>query len=553
MTIQERLSKMELRDKIGQLVMVGFDGPVPKETVLRLIRDYRPGGIVYFRRNVERPGQLARLSRDLQRAAASAGSGEPLLIAIDQEGGMVARIDREVALMPGAMALGAAGKPRWVREAAAVTGRELRAMGINMNFAPCLDVNNNPANPVIGVRSYGESPSRVAELGVEAIAGYREGGVAAVAKHFPGHGDVDTDSHLDLPLVPHGLDRLEQVELVPFRAAIAAGVDAIMTAHVRFPAVEPGGLPATLSRRVLTGLIRETLGYDGLVITDCLEMKAIADHFGVEEGAVLAVAAGADMVLVSHTAERQAGAFEALLRAAESGRLPMERVDEAVRRVLRLKERLGAADLPEEPEVLALERQGLPELKETAALAERIAEGCITLVKAELGVLPLRSEEPVLVVWPEVRVGTEVDEVIPQTETLGYWLGTSMSQVREVRIGIRPGEDEIRQVLEAAEGFAHVVAVTYDAAFSEGQVRLVKELASRSEKTGGVGLRLTVASARSPYDLAAFPEVGTYLACYENRPAMMRALAMVLTGGLVPTGILPVDIGGGPGTVRQSG
>lgn len=282
---------MSLAADAGQLFVIGFPGTEPDSDVESLIRDEGVGGVILFARNLVDPPQVRRLTAHLQ----SFSSALPLLIATDQEGGIVLRIGSdgaEATPWPGAMSLGAAASADLTRRVGAGIARELRAMGINMNLAPVLDVNVNPSNPVIGVRSFGADPHRVAENGVAYIEGHHEAGVLATAKHFPGHGDTAFDSHLALASVPHAIDRLEAVELIPFRRAIAAGVDAIMTAHVAFPAVEPDpATPATLSPAVLTGLLRQRLGFDGLVITDCMEMKAIADHVGTVEGAVRAIAA----------------------------------------------------------------------------------------------------------------------------------------------------------------------------------------------------------------------------------------------------------------------
>src|SRR5690606_10075786 len=388
------LSEWTLREKIGQMVMCGFDGKQPTDGIRMLIREYRIGGIIYFRRNVGTAEETASLSAALQEAAADV-SDVPLWIAVDQEGGMVARIDRDVAVMPGNMALGAARDAGLAYETALASARDLRRMGIKFNLAPCLDVNNNPANPVIGVRFYGERPELVAKLGSAAIRGYQAGGVAACAKHFPGHGDTVADSHLELPVVPHDPRRLDRVELAPFRAAVEAGVDAVMTAHVRFPAHEDRAIPATLSPRILTGLLRERFGFSGMIVTDCLEMKAISDTVGVGRGAVMAVKAGADLVLVSHRLDRQLEALEALHDAVLSGEIGMERIDDAVRRILAAKRRRIMA-APAAPAA----GSGVPEAWD---VARRACERAVTVVKNECGALPLRRELPVLAVWPEVR------------------------------------------------------------------------------------------------------------------------------------------------------
>jgi beta-N-acetylhexosaminidase len=546
------LAGWSLRDKIGQMVMAGFDGKAPTEDVKSLIRERKLGNVIYFRRNAGSAAEVARLSAALHELAAEATKA-PLWIAVDQEGGMVARLDQGVTVMPGHMALGATRSARWAFETARATGAQLARLGVNLNFAPCLDVNNNPANPVIGVRSFGQRPELVAELGVAAIRGYREAGVVACAKHFPGHGDTVADSHRELPVVPHDRKRLEAVELLPFRVAVAAGVDAIMTAHVRFPAYEPDGVPATLSPRILRGLLRDEWGYDGVVFTDCLEMKAIADTVGVARGAVMAVQAGADVVLVSHTPALQKAALDALYEAVVAGEIAEERIDESVRRIVALKAKQPAlffsADHLDSGAGQDDFGAGL------TALAREVCRRSVTLVRNECGALPLRRDVPVIVVWPEVRVGSEVDEAVARDLTLGRALAPYIGKVKECRIGTVPGEEEIRETLaeigktleEIRERAAdrqppgdgellQVVVGTYNATFAAGQIELVKRLLACD------GVKVTVAALRNPYDWLAFPDVHAYVACYENTPCMMEALAEVLVGETEARGRLPVTL-----------
>lgn len=516
---------LDLKRKVGQLFMCGFDGRQPADGIRRLIEDYGLGGVIYFRRNLKDAIQVASLTKALQERAAV-----PLLVSIDQEGGMVVRLEEGVTVMPGAMAIGAAGDAELAREAAMRSGAELRALGVNMNFAPCLDVNNNPRNPVIGVRSYGEKPQRVAELGTAVVRGYREGGVAAVAKHFPGHGDTAADSHHALPVVPHGRDRLDAVELVPFRAAIAAGVDAIMTAHVVFPAYEPDGVPATLSRRILTGLLRERLGYDGVVVTDCLEMNAISETIGVARGAVEAVKGGADLILVSHRLDRQIAALEAVYEAVLAGEIPASRIDEAVRRVWSLKEKRGLFSKTAAP---------APDVAEAEAVARRLSEQAVTVVKGGER-LPLRADGRTLVVWTEARASTEVVEAIEQSWTLGAALHAEGLNVAELAIGLEPTEAEKADVMAAAESAEGIVFASYDAGFSPGQSALIRALHESAETAGRT---FVLASLRTPYDLLEAPAVPVYICAYENKPTMMSALAGVLSGRLPAVGRLPVTIG----------
>ncbi|SEC67413.1 beta-N-acetylhexosaminidase [Paenibacillus sp. GP183] len=520
---------LSLEEKVGQMFMCGFDGKVPMAEIITMIEKHRIGGIIYFRRNVQDTKQLSRMSLELQQINA-VHSAVPLFLAIDQEGGMVSRIDREVTLIPGAMALGATRNKDAAWKTAAISGRELRGMGINMNFAPSVDVNNNPQNPVIGVRSYGADPILVGEMGAAAVRGYQEAGVAATAKHFPGHGDTDVDSHLGVPIVRHETERLERIELSPFIRVIEAGVDAIMTAHIIFPAFGEEKRPATLSPNILMGLLRGRLGFSGVIVTDCLEMHAISKEYGIPQAAVMAIEAGADLVLVSHTYEEQQAAVVAVMEAVRSGRIPESRIDESVERILALKKKRNMEGFI----------GGMGEafgLAQDWDLVREVSEQSITLVKDEGG-LPLDPDEPTLIVWAEPREASEVVEIIHQEEALESALSPFLKKVEEIRIGLKPMEDEIVLVLGRGSQFKQIVVATHNpvSRLDQGQIQLVKKLASLT------GIRLVVAATRNPYDLNEFPEVKTYLCTYENRPMAIQSLARVLMGKTRPQGKLPVTL-----------
>lgn len=522
------LAGMTLEEKVGQLIQAGFHSLEPDGHILDLIERRRIGGVILFARNVQSTAQVAALTGKLQEAAQRAGTA-PLWISIDQEGGMVARITEGVALMPGAMAIAAGGSVEAAYEAALVAGRELRTLGVNMNFAPDLDINNNPANPVIGVRSFGEFPEAVAEYGAASIRGFQDAGVSATAKHFPGHGDTATDSHLDLPTIPHSRERIEAVELVPFRRAVAAGVDAVMSSHIVFPAFEPERLPATLSRRVLTGLLRKELGFDGVIVTDCMEMQAIAAHYGTVEAAVMAVEAGADIVLISHSRELQEGALDALLGAVRSGRISEERIDASVRRLLALKRKRLAAGT--EPHEAALRLVGCEAHRQTA---ERISEASVTLVKDEERLLPLRRV-PTLVIHTSAVATSIADEAVDIPHTLGKALAAQGLDVVERIIPVSPDDEALQALLTQAEPFGQVVVGTYNASFYPGQVRLIEALQS-------LGSRPVVVALRNPYDLREFPAVSAYVAVYESRSLALESAAKGLTGATPMRGRLPVTI-----------
>ncbi|GGA22196.1 beta-N-acetylhexosaminidase [Paenibacillus physcomitrellae] len=553
---------MSLEQKVGQLFICGFHSYTPDEQITTLIGKYQVGGVIYFRRNVQSAPQLAKLSGGLQTLAMEALSGLPLLIAIDQEGGMVSRLDHDgISRIPGNMSLGAADDPALTEAIAALSAKELNLLGINMNFAPCVDVNNNPLNPVIGVRSYSEDPMKVAVHGEAAVRGFQGSGIIATAKHFPGHGDTEVDSHMGLAVVGHDKQRLYDVELLPFKRMIQAGVKAIMTAHVVFPAFEPKGTPATLSRAVLTDLLREELEFEGVIVTDCLEMKAISDRYGVAEGAVMALEAGADLVLVSHTLEEQTAAIEAAVAAVKSGRLSETAIDRSLQRILALKSGLATVNTAvtavpfaapqhmkqslkqgiEQGTQLNTEH-GVPLLpsEQTVPLLEQAAGKSITLVKNEGNPprLPLDTALSTLVVWPELRHRTEVDEAAEYRYTLADALQPYLPEIKLAAIGTRATDEEVQTVLREAEAYSQVVVVTYtsEGTLPEGQVRLVKGLMTQKQE------KITVVSARNPYDIQAFPEVQAYLCAYENRPFALDAVAAVLVGRRQPGGRLPVTL-----------
>src|SRR5436190_18435868 len=289
---------MTLEEQIGQLLMVGFWGTTPSLEIIDLIQRYHVGNVILFSRNIHETQQVLELTQKVQEIAKKAGQRYPLLIAIDQENGIVQRLGDIVTIFPGNMALGAIGSEEIAYEVAMATGNELKGMGINMNLAPVVDVNNNPANPVIGIRSFGEDASLVARLGTAMVKGYRAAGIVSCLKHFPGHGDTTIDSHLSLPVIPYTFERLEALELIPFRSGMEAGAESLMIAHIAFPKLmEQNTLPATLSSTIVQGLLRNQLAFKGIILSDCMEMEAISETFGTERGVVMAVKAGIDLVL----------------------------------------------------------------------------------------------------------------------------------------------------------------------------------------------------------------------------------------------------------------
>ncbi|NUS13654.1 MAG: glycoside hydrolase family 3 protein [Streptomyces sp.] len=547
-TIRELIQHMSLEEKVGQLFVMRVYGasatdPGPADVAsnqseigvsdgAELLAKYHLGGIIYFAwaHNTQNPHQIADLSNGLQRAALSQGTPVPLLISTDQEQGAVARIGAPGTLFGGGMALGADGSPADARTAARVIGTELAAMGVNQNYSPVSDVNINPANPVIGVRSFGADPTAVAALAAAQVKGYQSAGIASTAKHFPGHGDTGTDSHFSLPIITHSLEQWQTTDAPPFRAAIAAGIDSIMTAHILVPALDDSGDPATLSHPILTGVLREQLGYDGVVVTDALDMAGVREKYGDDRVPVLALKAGADQLLNPPLLDV---AYHGVLDAVASGELTEDRLAVSLERILALKLRLG---LFRNPYVTHAGVDRVVGTRAHLATADRITDRGITLLGNDAGVLPLprRSHRNLLVVGadPAAPSGTGG----PPTAVLARALTGLGHPAQALSTGTAPGQALIDQAVAAAAGKDAVVVCTYNVtSASAGQIALVTALAATSVPVVQVAIR-------NPYDIAYLPQVAASLAAYGWTDVSVRAVARVIAGETSPTGRLPVAV-----------
>lgn len=341
----EPVSPAALRRQIGQLLIAGFNGRQVPAELRSLVKEFGLGGVILFARNIEDPEQVAELCFE----AARLDPNLPLWVSVDQEGGRVARLKAPFTEWPPMATLGRSGDERLAERFARALASELKAVGVTLDYAPVLDIHTNPKNPVIGDRALAESADLVARLGSVIVRALQGEGIAACGKHFPGHGDTSTDSHHELPLVEHPLERLREVEFLPFKAAIAAGVATMMTAHVFVPALDETR-PATLSRRIVDGLLRRELRYDGVILSDDLEMKAVASEYAVPAAATLAVQAGCDGVLIcSGDHDTQVASLEALIHAVEQETLPIARVEDALKRQQRAKERFLTAAVGPRP------------------------------------------------------------------------------------------------------------------------------------------------------------------------------------------------------------
>ena len=367
------MNDKELRLRLGQRISAGFEGYTIPEDLKKLIRDHKAGNIILFRRNVQSFEQLKALCAELRDLILSETGFEPFIM-IDEECGSVSRLSHITCPTPSAMAIGAAGDPENAYRVGRMIGDQLRSAGIDFDLAPDLDCFTNQDNSVCGNRSFSSDPDKVALFGCRYLKGLEDAGVTACGKHFPGHGDTAVDSHLALPVVNKSIDEMKRVELKPFAAAIRAGIPSIMSAHVVFPAVEPDRVPSTVSRRVMTGLLREEMGFEGLILSDALEMKAVLDLFGMEESTRMALDAGIDIALICHSPVQAADALEHVMRRCREGRFSEENVNTHFERITAFKRRHTLRPGPE--------AFGTPEQKKQA---EDIMDASITLVHAPGG------------------------------------------------------------------------------------------------------------------------------------------------------------------------
>lgn len=534
------MNELSLRKNIGQLMVFGFkanSAADASEEIKDFIRNDHVGGIIFFGRNIGSPKEILKLTTELQHEAKKSGQESPLLICIDQENGVVRRLGEGTTVFPGAMLLGATHDSKNAYTMGLGTGKELKGLGINWNLAPTVDVNNNPLNPVIGVRSYGEDPAFVSEFGQAAMKGMQAAGVITTLKHFPGHGDTDLDSHLELPTITHDNKRLEEVELLPFKQCIAEGADTIMSAHVYFPAIEKKeGVPATLSKNVITGLLREKLGFQGVITTDCMEMKAIADTIGTARGAVEAIKAGIDLIMVSHLPDIQKDTIEEIVQAVQSGEIEESVIDEAYERVKRLKAKyLSWDDIS--PDQESVQVSAVVGCEEHQQQAEEVFRQGITIVKDKQNILPLSSskEHRVLVIFPTNSYLTLVEDKRYSSNTLGAVIQEVHSSAEREMLSDQPTEQEISKIMERAKLFDTIIVGTLTASRSNKQLQLIEGL-------NKLGKQLVVIAMRSPYDLNYLPDISVYVATYEFTTPALRMAVKALYGKESVSGKLPVTI-----------
>ncbi|KAJ7257916.1 glycoside hydrolase [Mycena haematopus] len=527
--------------RIGQHFVFGFHGQSISADIKTLIQEYYIGSVILMKRNVVDAPQVRALIRELQTLAREAGHTKPLLIGIDQENGLVSAFSRPGAgtQFPGAMALAATGSPKNAEQVSFASGRELNLVGVNWAYSPVADVNSDPRNPVIGVRSFGDDPEQVALFATAVAQGLSNAGVAPSAKHFPGHGDTSVDSHLALPRIMKSSTELHATELPPFRALIEQGVATIMTGHMALPAITGSDAPCSLSRAITTDLLRTELGFEGLVVTDCLEMEAISNKSqgacGVEEGAVRALEAGADIVMICHTMAWQTGAVLETYKAVESGRLVLDET-----RIDALKEKFAGTwdSVLDERDDFTVEWEKAKE--DSAALSDKVYRMSTALLNGT-SALPLKAGQQVALFTPQMEsLNKAVDDADGVLRTkdgkLRNTAGPSFLAFAE-SVGRRAPcvhtvyEPDVEP--EVSPDCSAVIFTLRNADRSPWQLEVLQRL------TASVQVPIIVVGSCAPYDAASVTH--PYVACFEYTSAALEGAARFIFGEQGPAvGVVPV-------------
>lgn len=518
--VEKVLSSLSLEQKIGQMLIYGFKGQKAEEDAIPLIKKYKLGGVILFSRNISSEDQTIELDRDIQQYATDKLK-IPTFISIDQEGGKVLRIQNFGTVLPGNMNLGATRSSTLSFLAGKLTAVDLEMLGINMNFAPVLDVNTSAKNEVIGVRSFGSDPDMVAMLGSSYIKGIQSRKVSATAKHFPGHGNTSGDSHFETLVTNRSLDELKKSDLKPFYEAVKNGVDAIMTAHISVPSVDSSGVPATLSHKVINGILRKEMGYNGLVITDDMEMRPVTKDWPIGKAAIHAVIAGCDMIIVVWTDSAKKEVYESLLSAVKEDKISEARIDESVRRILRVKIKRQLFDNTPDPNIAEVKK--VVGNKFHQQISKLIAQKSITVVKNMKNIIPVLN-----------RKGRFA--VLSPFSYLSTALRSSGLNNSLVRMDVKLDSRQKETVLKEALGYQDKIDAYIIAVVDDSQAQVARMLKQRSN------VPVIVAALDSPYVYSTVKDADAYLCAYSFRTQALKALANVITGQAKADGKLPVYI-----------
>lgn len=514
-----------LEDKIGQMLLVGFQGLEAPKHILDWLQEGKIGGVILFARNVDNPQQLAALCKSIHKAAKY-----PALIAIDQEGGMVARLREQNGFTesPGAMALASAqDNEQQTETVSTILGTEMCSLGINWNYAPSVDISYNAQNPTVGTRSFGNDNQIVSQMAAAAVRGFQKAGVAACAKHFPGLGDTAIDTHLELAALDTDMDYLLENDMLPYRTAVEADLATIMTTHTLFTTLDKT-YPATLSPHIVQRLIREELAYEGVVVSDCMEMRAISDNYGAGESAVLGILAGLDIILMSHTRSMQKEAFQAMLDAAHSGRVPLETIDRANARIEQLKAqyKIAPSDINADSIANAEHRR----------ISLEAARAGLILIKQNTDLLPLPEQSKAKIGL--VEFASHMDsEVMERNEASAFASLLQKARPDIEIISLNPSSSPT-EIIEQAQKLASSVDIllvaTRNAHMMPSQKTIAEDLLNRAENS-------ILLALRNPYD-AGVMSADTILCSSGDSSPSLAATVEALQGNFLPSGKLPVEI-----------
>ena len=529
------IEKMTLEEKAGQLYVIGFNGTRMNDYLREIITEWKIGGLVFSIRNVENPMQVSELIQEMQELAVNEND-IPLIITINQEGGDRTCFLESLSRNPGSMAIGATHKPEWAYEVAHLVGTELKALGFNMLYMPVLDLAGLVDNSVLGIRSFGSDPQVVAEMGWQFIKGLVEAGIASTAKHFPGAGGSAKDAHFELPHIHKTLEELEQVDLVPFKRAIRAGVAALMTSHVSYPVIDKEAI-GTFSQVINTHLARVKLGFNGVITTDAFGMKGLTDYFSPEESAVKAILAGADMILKRHGRVANFSNLRALRNALRGGQITHERVDVSLRRIFALKQKYCLTTQTNLPTVMW----------NTAHIRklEAMGEDSVTLVRNGERLLPLKLNQQMrsLLIMPNLLSNASLDGMMG--DNAGYIIRGILSEKYSystdgldlIHFGLDPYPDEVAEIVDKARTYDLLILGSHRSNVHSRQGEMLRKILSLNKKVLWIALN-------TPYDLLDYPDAKTYVCTYGDRLPQLKGLCRLIAGEIFPAGRLPVGIPG---------
>lgn len=525
--IDEIIKELSIEQKIGQMIFAGLNTTYVDDEFLNLIKEYPFGSVGLFDRNIDSIEQVKTLTSQIRDAIMPVCNGIIPLIATDQEGGVASQFPSDASQIPGNIAIGATRSEELAYDTGHITGLELSKMGININWSPVLDVNTNPLNNVINVRSFGDDMEVVTNLGAAMAKGLRAGGVGATGKHFPGHGDTEIDSHLGMPINTKGRQYLFENAIPPFKKIIDEGIDAIMVSHIAYPELENGKIiPATLSYEITTNILRNKLNFNGVIMTDDLQMHAITNEYTIKKAAYMSVAAGADMIIIGNSKPHQITVFNSLLNAVHKNKLSVSRIDESVRRILGLKLAV---------QQYAKTRVNL-DIFETSQKIENICSKSIVLVRDPLNLIPVNKSiyQKVLVITPKLVSLSPTDISETLNCNLGEYLSAEFNKVKVLKVSLSLSDIQLAGIINESSNFDLVIIGTENANEFPNYLKLINKLSLLKP--------LITVSLRYPYEIRFFPENATVVAAFSVIDKSMEAVKNVIVGKAEPTGKLPITL-----------